>query len=367
MIFHLLGQVIAAYAAAIECSRERGWRDSCDMLQSELLHICASRKDELSSYDRGLLCQIYATSSTDYFLQGQLSKATLAGIAAAEICVKIHNIKTTKYFAVFYFFLCLYRNELQKCFELLDVMKGAAHMSNDSHIAVLYHVICIEIALAGGTPPERVHTCVTAVRNYLSNTRSIHYPTGNYAAMTVALWYARLEMWAKSEQLLKDGDLLISEEVNFVSMLAKANCIECILLTNAATGTHYSIDRYSQKDMNKRIKITLVKAEHVPVIKPRFLHLQAYFEVLCNQTNNAEKLCKQAAKLCAKDGNVHEERWVNHNRAKWFGSVASKEDDVDINEEWKEHAQDCGVKLNPLAKDRELILYTFPRYHVSKD
>jgi len=109
------------------------------------------------------------------------------------------------------------------------------------------------------------------------------------------------------------------KHVSFVSVSAELRLLECYLIfVNHYLDTkryqHFAKSKNSAKssmrNMNKWILI-------VPSLKPRFLHMLAYYHRIRSRVADAEKYLKMAEKLANQFGNHLEKEWIIHNRSAW--------------------------------------------------
>ncbi|KAL4238402.1 Adenylate cyclase type 10 [Mactra antiquata] len=345
-------QVVSAYTSMVECCRERGWASTCEMLQSELLMRCAEQNEELSTQNRSCLCEMYGTSCVHYMVNGNLKKAEIVGKAAADICISIHDEKTTKEFAPYYFFLCLFTEKYYESILLLQTMNKGALSSKDPHIQVLYKTICVEIGLAGGIPPDSIAMCIESLRQDIVEGRgfAVKPYIRNYAIITTALWFARYENWTESKEWCDCYLPTDSKTINFFSVMAELNCIECMLLTMRESSNRKK-DKNNVKKKFKSVKKSLKK---VPVLQSRFYHLKTFHSAIRGNRNGMNKLSKLVISTASSQGNLYEIAWLNLNKAKAWNSLGCK---TNVNERWIDHSRNCEEHLLTTDQNHKLVTY----------
>lgn len=186
-----------------------------------------------------------------------------------------------------------------------------------------YYAICLDLLLNTAYPLEQFGVC----ENFIVNsdwsgevaTMFRDFETQYSMECSMALWYARYSRWELAMKWFNEAESHRPKHYSFVTVNSELKLLECQLIIvnhylDSKRYQHFAKARNAAKELMRALtKATSV----VPVLKPRFTHLLAYYYRIRSRNVEAEKQLKTAEKAAIKMGNYLEQEWITHSRTVW--------------------------------------------------
>ncbi|ODN03431.1 Adenylate cyclase type 10 [Orchesella cincta] len=254
--------------------------------------------------------------------RGEIESSSSAAYLALRIAQTIHdNALTIRVLPL----LCqtlLLSLRITEIAEALQKLWFLAEESDDWTGVSNYYAICLDLLLNTAYPLEHFGVCENFITNsdWTAETNMFRDVETQYSMeCSLALWYSRYSRWEQSQKWLTEAEAHKPKYHSFSTVNSDLKLLECQLIfvnhyLDSKRYQHFAKARNAAKELMR----TLTKAtEVVPVLKPRFTHLMAYYYRVRSRNVEAEKQLKAAEKLAEKMGNNLEQEWLIHSRTVW--------------------------------------------------
>ena len=110
---------------------------------------------------------------------------------------------------------------------------------------------------------------------------------------------------------------------------------------------------YSLQDMSELKNIL----SHLPVVEPRYLHLQAYYHALGGHMIKADYLLNRCLSLSKRENNLLELQWASHSLDMWFVPITSDNFNLWYQISMSNNKMDCRIAEKPEGSS---VMYALP-------
>lgn len=223
-----------------------------------------------------------------------------------------------------------------------------------------YYAICLDLLLNTAYPLEQFGVCENFItNNEWADTSMFRDGETQYSMeASLALWYARYSRWEQAQKWFAEAEQHKPKHHSFVTVSSELKLLECQLIIvnhylDSKRYQHFAKARNSAKVLMRNLtKATQV----VPVLKPRFTHMMAYYYRIRSRNVEGEKQLKAAEKLAAKQGNYLEQEWITHSRTVWNDMAIPT-----IKYFWMEHTENHTLDWHSSGKiPWANIMYSLP-------
>ncbi|XP_053507957.1 adenylate cyclase type 10-like isoform X1 [Ictalurus furcatus] len=312
-----------------------GEESECKRLEAFLCRTCASLSDDREG--RRLVSHLTRTLAVVKMCTGDLEQSIECTMRAQQLS-EVQNrpgldARTTAALHLPLLLTDRYSESVQQ----IQTLENLSKEMSSSVAKGWFYAACMNFLLYAGFAFRPFEECLAFVEESWSDadleadkSLMLHL----YSA--VALWYGRLENWAKSAVFFDKAYKVYAQiPTSIESISGVVMLLECSVL----------VFRKDLTECNRQRRITLKRARKIfsdftqrfgrnHIFAPRVLDLNAYLHQLTGRKTLAQDLLKEALVLCEKQGNLLDQMWIresqvdcsgacSHTPAEWSTAVLS--------------------------------------------
>ncbi|XP_078675268.1 adenylate cyclase type 10-like isoform X2 [Branchiostoma floridae x Branchiostoma belcheri] len=315
-----LHELITAYTAIMENCQLMNWSRIAEGYERKALKRCKEVESSLVADDLITLAHLFSVSMSLRLGRGQIHPAVDSGYHSKSVCERLHdNAMELQCLPLLAQALLLANRERDS----VEVVRQLFYLSEENEDAIgkaWYYCCCLDLLLEEGVVLENYEECVEFTSESAEDPSFMDDAIPRFYLLAgLALCASRKGNWYRAESWFLLAEAIHPPRLEtFMAANAYAKVVECELLAycNALVlGLKVTLMR---KQAEKAIKQLGHVCLAFPVLKPRWLHYQAYFHMLSGDAKTGREFVDKAVEVCEEHGNEMEEKWVLYNRRRWF-------------------------------------------------
>eukprot|EP00058_Branchiostoma_floridae_P024654 XP_002610144.1 hypothetical protein BRAFLDRAFT_121566 [Branchiostoma floridae] len=315
-----LHELITAYTAIMENCQLMNWSRIAEGYERKALKRCKEVESSLVADDLITLAHLFSVSMSLRLGRGQIHPAVDSGYHSKSVCERLHdNVMELQCLPLLAQALLLANRERDS----VEVVRQLFYLSEENEDVIgkaWYYCNCLDLLLEEGVVLENYEECVEFTSEAAEDPSFMDDVIPRFYLLAgLALCASRKGNWHRAESWFLLAETIRPPRLEtFMAANAYAKVVECELLAYCNALVLGMKVMMMRKQAQKAIKQLGHACLDFPVLKPRWLHYQAYFHMLSGDAKIGRDFVDKAVEVCEEHGNEMEEKWVLYNRRRWF-------------------------------------------------